>query len=61
MSFLAKKLALTCRSEREDREAEAEVEKLEQEIENDDDEFLKEYMKKRMQEMVEASVINRYF
>ena len=33
---LAKKLALTCRSEREDREAEAEVEKLEQEIENDD-------------------------
>ena len=61
MSFLAKKLALTCRSEREDREAETEVEKLEQEIENDDDEFLKEYMKKRMQEMVEASVINRYF
>ena len=57
---LAKKLALTCRSEREDKEAEAEVDKLEQELENDDDdEFLKEYMKKRMQEMVEASVINR--
>ena len=61
MSFLAKKLALTCRSEREDREAEEEIKKLEQEIEDDDDEFLKEYMKKRMQEMVEASVINRYF
>ena len=58
---LAKKLALTCRTEREDKEAEAEVDKLEQDLENndDDDEFLKEYMKKRMQEMVEASVINR--
>jgi len=56
---LCKKLALTCRSEREDKEADTEVEKLEQEIENEDDDFLKEYMKKRMQEMVEASVINR--
>jgi len=58
-TLLAKKLAMTCRSEREDKEVETEVDKLEQEIENEDDEFLKEYMKKRMQEMVEASVINR--
>lgn len=54
---LAKKLALTCRSEREDKEVEKEMEKLE--LDDEDDEFLKEYMKKRMQEMVEASVMNK--
>ena len=53
---LAKKLALTCRSEREDKEIEDEMEALELEQE---DEFIKEYMKKRMQEMVEAAVIQR--
>ena len=54
---LAKKLALTCRSEREDQKVQDELDKLE--IEDEDDEFLKEYMKKRMQEMVEASIMNR--
>lgn len=54
---LAKRLALTCRSEREDKEVEQEMEKLE--LDDEDDEFLKEYMKKRMQEMVEASVMNK--
>jgi hypothetical protein len=38
---LAKKLALTCRSEREDREAEKVTEKLEQELDGfEDDEFM---------------------
>ena len=53
---LAKKLALTCRSEREDKEIQDEMEALELEQE---DEFIKEYMKKRMQEMVESAVIQR--
>ena len=53
---LAKKLALTCRSEREDKEIQDEMEALELE---EEDEFIKEYMKKRMQEMVEAAVIQR--
>lgn len=55
---LAKKLALTCRSEREDREAEESLNNLGLD-DDDDDDFLKEYMKKRMQEMVEAAVINK--
>lgn len=53
---LAKKLSMTCRSEREDQEVEKELEKLE--IDNDDDEFFKEYMKKRMEE-IQLSVITR--
>lgn len=52
---LAKKLALTCRSDREDQEINKEMEALDLE----EDEFIQEYMKKRMQEMVEASVIQR--
>ena len=53
---LAKKLALTCRSDREDQEINKEMEALELE---EEDEFIQEYMKKRMQEMVEAAVIQR--
>jgi len=56
---LAKKLALTCRSEREDQEVQSELDKLDLNIDDEDDDFLKEYMKKRMQEMVEASVMKR--
>lgn len=50
---LSKRLALTCRSEREDKEAE---EKVDAEIEAMmDDEFLHSYMQKRMREMMEAA------
>jgi len=56
---LAKKLALTCRSEREDKEAQGELDNLEDKLDEEDDEFLKEYMKKRMQEMIESAVINK--
>ena len=56
---LAKKLSLNCRSEREDREINAELESLENDLDEEDDEFLKAYMKARMQEMIESSVINR--
>ena len=57
---LAKKLSLTCRSEREDREAEAKQAQEDADLEELlDDEFLKSYMQKRMQEMVDASVIQR--
>ncbi len=57
---LAKKLALTCRSEREDREADAKQEEDDKELEALlDDEFLRNYMAKRMHEMVEASAQDR--
>lgn len=56
---LAKKLSLNCRSEKEDQEINSEIEKLENELENDDDEFLQEYIKKRMHEMIESSIVNR--
>ena len=39
---LAKKLSLNCRSERQDREINAELESLENDLDEDDDEFLKE-------------------
>lgn len=54
---LAKKLSLNCRTEREDREINDEIAKLDEELE--DDEFLQEYIKKRMHEMIESSIINR--
>jgi len=55
---LAKKLSLNCRSEKEDREINSEIEKLENDL-DDDDEFLQEYIKKRMHEMIESSIVNR--
>lgn len=55
---LAKRLALTCRSEREDREAKEKEEKLEAELDGllDEEEFLQSYIQKRMKEMLTNQV-----
>lgn len=51
---LAKKLSLTCRSHLNDQEEKEEDEKLLQELEDLEDEFLKEYRLKRIEEMRHA-------
>ena len=57
---LAKKLSMTCRSEREEAEAKAKEEREDQELEellNDD--FLASYMEKRMREMMLTAAGNQ--
>ena len=56
---LAKKLSMTCRTDREDREAKEREAKLEKEFEEmleEEGEFLKDFMKKRMEEMIHANM-----
>ena len=53
---LAKKLAMTCRTEREDEEAKEKERKMDEELEALlDDEFLAEYMQKRMKDMMQSA------
>ena len=55
---MAKKLSLTCRTDREDREAKEKEEKLEAEFEGllDEEEFLQSYIQQRMREMMQSQV-----
>ncbi len=56
---MAKKLSLTCRTDREDLEAKEKEEKLEAEFEGllDEEEFLQSYIQQRMREMMQSQVI----
>ncbi len=55
---MAKKLSLTCRTDREDREAKEREEKLEAEFEGllDEEEFLQTYIQQRMRQMMQSQV-----
>jgi hypothetical protein len=55
---MAKKLSLTCRTDREDKEAKEKEDRLEAEFEGllDEDEFLQSYIQKRMREMMQNQV-----
>lgn len=53
---LAKKLAMTCRTDKEDQEAKKKEEQVDQELDELlDDDYLKEYMERRMKEMMQIS------
>lgn len=59
---LAKKLALTARTDKEDQEAKAKEEKIDAELEELlDDDFLQEFIEKRMQQLVTANSSSKKF
>ena len=56
---LAKKLSMTCRTDREDQEAKERERKAQEEIDaliDEEGEFLRDYMKKRMEELLEQNM-----
>ena len=55
---MAKKLTLTCRTDREDQEAKEREERLESELDGllDEEDFLQDYIQKRMREMMMQQV-----
>ena len=55
---MAKKLSLTCRTDREDQAAKEREEKLEAELDGllDEEEFLQSYIQRRMMEMMQSQV-----
>ena len=55
---LAKRLTMTCRTDREDKEAKEREERLEAEFDGllDEDEFLQDYIQNRMKEMMMQQV-----
>lgn len=59
---LTKKLALTCRTDKQDERAKLEEEKLDEDLENLlDDDYLKEFMERRMREMMVAKQPTKRF
>lgn len=60
---LAKKLSLSCRTEREDAEERQRQEQLDREMESllEEDDFMQVYMQKRMQELMNLTRSNKVF
>lgn len=59
---LAKKLTMSARTDQEDQDAKAREQKAADEIDDlfdEDDEFLRDYMKKRMEEMIEKNMCTK--
>ncbi|TRY63835.1 hypothetical protein TCAL_11497 [Tigriopus californicus] len=60
MMTLAQKLSLTCRTDAEDQKAQAQEEAIDEDLEALlDDEFLQEYMEKRMRQMMDQATARR--
>lgn len=59
---LAKKLNISCKTAREEEEEKAREQKIEEEMENIlNDDFMKDYMQKRMQEMIASTKNTKIF